>query len=240
MVETYFQQELSDVCFEVEALNEWNELNKELGFTEQLKFTESSSSPVPYPWLNSNLIRVFETLCPMKVEANKYNKTPIPLDVLKALAYCKKENFFTKFEIMYDDKILDPLLIGIITSFYGYMKIEGQRVEIRDDKSNYMYFTSKETCQSWCMTNNKEFHSVTECTWGDNYKRYLIARWGDVLRPMAELKNIAKERIIEKYGADIKNTIKDCQIALEKLNENAILFLNGEMSESKLKGVSQW
>jgi hypothetical protein len=186
------------------------------------------------------MIRVFETLCPTKVALEKYNKTPIPLEVLKQLSFSKNENFFNKYEVWYDDKSPDPLLIGIIAKYYCRIKVDGQEIELKDDKGNTKYFNSELDAQTYCIANDKEFSKVYEYTWGDNFKRYLICRWGDMIRPFSELKNLAKERIVERYSAEIKNTLKDCQLALEKLNENATLYLAGEISESKLKGTSNW
>ena len=240
MVELFNNAELNDVCFEIEALEEWNKLTQELGLENQLKFTEGSKSPVPFPYINQSMLRIFETLCPEKVDITAYNKTPIPLDILKQFKYCRDEEFFSKYEIWYDDKSPDPLLIGIISEWYGYIKIEGSNVEIKNENNLTMNFASKEDCQSWCLANGKQFATAHERNWGDTYKRYLIARWADVIRPLSELKQLAKERLMEKYGADIKNTIEDCKQALTKLNENTLLYLNGEISEGKLKGTSQW
>jgi hypothetical protein len=67
--------------------------------------------------------------------------------------------------------------------------------------------------------------------------KYLIARWGDEVRPISELKELAKERLLDKYACELKNEIEEKQQALKKINENTSLYLSGEISESQLKGA---
>lgn len=234
MVEIYQNTELNDVCFEVEKLQEWNELNKELGLTKQLDFTKSSDSPIPYPWINTSMERIFETLCPRKVNYKEYDKTPIPLEVLKQLAYSVKENHCNNYEVWYDDKTPDPFLIGYKTKYYGHYTVDNAKVDIRDEKGNHVHFDSKEDCEHWCMANGKEFNSVQE-TW--DKKRYLIARWADVLRPIVELKEMAKERLLEKYGIELRKEIEERTSALKNLTDHVAGFLAGDISESQLKGA---
>jgi hypothetical protein len=230
MVQNYFNEELTDVCFEVEALDEWKQLNEELGLNLQSEFTNNSKSPIPYPWLNTTMDRIFTTLCGTKVGVEKYNKTPIPLEVLKQLKYCKDEEFFQGYEIWYDDKTPDPCLIGKTNKFYAYLK--GESSSIKTEKGETMYFDSKEAINAYAIANNKEVGSVYE--W--DTKKYLIARWADVVRPINELKELVKERLIEKYGAELKNTLQETQSALQKLNENVLLYISGDITEGQLQG----
>lgn len=230
MVHTYFNEELTDVCFEVDALDEWKQLNEELGLNLQNDFISEAKSPIPYPWMNTSMTRIFEALCPEKVDVTKYNKTPIPLEVLKTLKYCKEEGFFHSYEIWYDDKTPDPCLIGKIAQYYCYPK--NSSVQVKDEKGNIIYFNSMEEMQAYCIANSIELGNSYET----NEKSYLIARWADVVRPLNELEELARERIMEKYGAELKNLLSQTQTALQKLTENVILFLSGEISASQLKG----
>jgi hypothetical protein len=53
-----------------------------------------------------------------------------------------------------------------------------------------------------------------------------------------ELKQLAKERIIERYGSELKNTLETTSQAIKLLENNALLYLHGEISEGKLKGAN--
>lgn len=236
--EIYQDQELLDISFEIDSLDEWKKLNEELGLSKQLEFTKSAKSPIPYPYINESMKRMIGVLCPCKVSVEEYNKTPIPLEVLKQLSYSKSENHFNRYEIHYDDKSPDPFLIGICNKYYARIKTSDGVIELGEG-FNYKLFSSKEECETYCKNNGKEIHSINEYNWGEDYKTYLIARWGDVVRPINELKEMAKERIIEKYEAEIKNAIANKQAALDKLTENATLYLLGEISESRLEGNSR-
>lgn len=236
MVKIYQNEELNDVLFEVDALDSWKELCQELGLDKQLNFVKTSESPLPYPFINTSMERIFKSLCPCEVEVSKYDKTPIPLEIIQQLAFSKRDNHFQKYVIWYDDKSPDPFLIGITLKYYGSYKVDNSKVDIKDDKGSFIYFESDKECKLWCKENGKEFHSVSEISWGEDYKKYLIGRWGDEVKPLNELKQLAKERIIEKYGSELKNTLETTSQAIKLLENNALLYLHGEISEGKLKG----
>ncbi len=71
MVEIMFNKELSDVTFDVEALDEWKKTAKELGMLGQLGLTKEDNSPIPYPFMNDCMTRVYETICPNKTDFKK-------------------------------------------------------------------------------------------------------------------------------------------------------------------------
>jgi len=170
----------------------------------------------------------------------KYNKTPIPLEVLKCLKYCKDEGFFNKYEIWYDDKTPDPCLVGTITKFYGYERVNGgSQSLVKNEKGDTLYFNTREELQAYCIANNKILSECYESQSHPDYRQYLIARWADVVRPINELKELVKERLIDKYGAELKNTLQETQNAIQKLNENVLLYISGDISETQLKG-SRW
>ena len=229
MVQIYQNEELNDIMFEVDALDEWKAINKELGLDKQMSFVESAESPIPYPWINGSMERIFTTLCPTKVDFKKYDKTPIPLEVLKQIKLSIDDRHFKGIEIWYDDKMPDPFAVGVTCKFYAYDK---KWQAMKDTENNAMEFDSEEQCRDYANTVGFEVYSVSKT----NEKKYLIARWADVVRPIAELKDLAKERLIEKYGCEFKNELEKVSAALKKINENVTLFLGGEITESQLKG----
>lgn len=180
--------------------------------------------------MNKGIYTIMESLCPTKVEFKKYDKTPIPLEVMKQLAFSVRDKHFNEIQIWYDDKTPDPCVVGLTYKIYCY---DSKYNRLRDENGNTRYFSNENEAKEFAESIGFEVYSYGK----DNVNSYLIARWADVLRPFEELKNLAKERLIEKYGAVIKNELEEKQQALKKLTENVVLFLNGEITENQLKGA---
>lgn len=92
---------------------------EELGMEGQLsmlKGESKSGSPSPYLFMNTNLMRVFSTLCPTAVPYTKYNKSTIPLEVLAQIALCEREGYFNSIKVWYDEISPDPVVVGYIKS----------------------------------------------------------------------------------------------------------------------------
>lgn len=58
-------------------------------------------------------------------------------------------------------------------------------------------------------------------------KKYIIARWGDELRPYAELKALAIKRLIENKTIEWKKEIKVLESKLEQIDIEVADYLNG-------------
>ena len=98
-VQSYKNAELENVIFNVEEQDELKQIAADLGLEKQMEFVQSAKSPLPYPVINQSMKNIFETLCPKKVDFKSYDKTPIPLEVLKELSFCIKEGYFTEIKI---------------------------------------------------------------------------------------------------------------------------------------------
>lgn len=113
VVETFLVEETINLIHDGEALQKWNDRIDELGLEGQKEvLVVKDKSPIPFMWMNDALIATFETLCPTKVLVEKYNKTPIPLEILDLVALSKREGYFFKMEIWYNEKDKDPACIG--------------------------------------------------------------------------------------------------------------------------------
>ena len=229
MVQIYQNEELNDVLLQVESLDEWQQIAQELQMDKQLNFVNQATSPNPYPFITESMNRIFSTLCPTKVDFKAYDKTPIPLEVMKQIAFSVKEKHFADIQIWYDDKTPDPFVIGATQEYYAYDRSYSR---LRNADNQEARFKSENEAREYCNLVGFEVYSVGKT----NVINYLIARWGDEIRPIPELKNLAKERLLEKYGSELKNEIEEKNQALKKINENTLLFLNGEISESQVKG----
>ncbi len=69
-----------------------------------------------------------------------------------------------------------------------------------------------------------------------DFKRYIIARWGDELRDFAELKELAIVRIIDNVGGELERTIASKTEKLNLVKENAKSYMNGNISLYEMEG----
>jgi len=221
--EIYFHQELSDVTFEVEALDEWKAIAGKLKMDKQLSLTKGKDSPIPYPWMNETMVRVFNQLCPRSVEYTEYDKTPIPLEVMKQIAFTVKDKHFSKIEIWYDDKTPCPVVVGFNGDWYAY---DRKYNHIKDDKGEELHFSNEKKAAAFCK--GKELTSSF-----DELGKYLIARWGAEKKPFNDLKADAITRFVDQHGAKMKSEIQVLSQKLECIQENAVLYFADEMSHSR-------
>jgi len=117
-IETYEVEETKELIYEEAKLDEWQALVKELNLEGQEELVTKndegeSLSPIPFMWLNKSLYNIFETLCPTKVDINKYNKMPIPLKILGYVKLSEHEDYFTSITVWYDDVKPDPIVVGM-------------------------------------------------------------------------------------------------------------------------------
>lgn len=233
MVEIYFNKELSDITFEVDALKEWKQIAENLGLENQLKLCEGVASPVHYPFMNEVMKRVYETLCPRKVDYKEYKVTTIPLEVLKQISFSVNEGNFQKIEIWYDDKSPDPLVVGIIEDYYCYHLVNGKDVQLTEPGSNKTkYFKSQKEAENYCIANDFVFRSAYQT----NTNYYIIARWGDELREFTELKKLAIERFLEDKAGELNRQLGKLNEKIKLIKENTISYFNGNVSLWEVTG----
>lgn len=228
-VQIYQNEELNDLVFQESSLDEWKEIAGLLKLDGQLKFVNNSCSPLPYPYMNGAICRIFETLCPTKLEYNKYSKTPIPLEVLQQIKFSINDGHFQEIQIWYDDKKIDPVVVGVTCDYYAYDSSYNRMCNAEKKQINS---NSKEELRTLAELSGFKIHTIAQ----DNINYYLIARWGDEKKELPELKKEAIERLMEKYGTELRVEIEEKSQALKKLQDNVIRFVNNEISENQLKG----
>jgi len=110
-VKIYRELENENLILDEVQLKEYNALALELGLatTENV---EKNNTPNVYICLNVAMQKQLKAICPSEVDADKYTKTTIPLDVLKVYKYCLDNNMFDGLKIWYNDIDPDPMLIG--------------------------------------------------------------------------------------------------------------------------------
>lgn len=186
MVQTFIIEETKELIYNGDQIDEWKLKCKELGLENQLTLAQDGKSPIPFAFMNQVTKRVYETLCPMKVELIKYSKTPIPLEVLGLIQLSQNEKYFKSIEIWYDDKSPDPLAVG----------------RLKND----------------------------EYQWNDDL--YLIARWGDVLRPFEELKKMAIKVFTESKRIELTRSIVKLESDLKTLEADVMAHFDAQYTMS--------
>lgn len=117
-IETFLIEEAEKLIAEPEQIEEWTKTVEELGLKGQQELVKPEKSPIPFQPMNRRMQRVYQTLCPARIEVAKYNKSTIPLRVLSLIALAQKEEYFKEIEIWYDDKEPDPIAVGLTKSRY--------------------------------------------------------------------------------------------------------------------------
>lgn len=119
MVEIYREPELETMIYESGEIEEWKKEVEKLGLNGQQKMIQRDNNPSVYILMNQSLKAIFSILCPSTVEYKNYDKSTIPLEVLREIALCEKEGYFAKIYIWWDDVQLDPIVVGKVTTDYS-------------------------------------------------------------------------------------------------------------------------
>jgi hypothetical protein len=232
-IQSFRNTELDNVILEIGDQDEWKQLAAEMGLDKQMEFVQQAKSPLPYPYMNQSMQNIFATLCGTKVDFKEYSKTPMPLEVMRELAFCKTEKYFNKIEIWYDDKTPDPIAVGTSQRYaatYYRTQEDKDRSSYYNRESTAYDFTSREQAKDYVETMGFIFNDTNTQT-----NQYLITRWADELRPMEELKKLALDRLQDKYVSEWNKAIKDLQAKVNTAKETLNLFLMGEISEWDLR-----
>lgn len=111
--EIFIEPELAELE-QPEMAQQWFEIASELGLINQLSHADRSEEKKapPYMHVDAKTGRIIMTLCPIQVSYQLYKASTIPLDVLKEIAKCEKNGWYSKICICYDDKSPDPFVLG--------------------------------------------------------------------------------------------------------------------------------
>lgn len=110
-VKIYRELENETLILNETDLQQYNELALELGLATK-ENSEANNCSVVYPILNEAMQRQLRALCPSQSPIEKYTRSTIPLEILTVYKFCKDNNMFDEVKIWFDDKQLDPLVIG--------------------------------------------------------------------------------------------------------------------------------
>lgn len=215
VVETFVIEETQELIYDNDQLDKWNNYVDELGLSGQRSIVKQDKSPVPFMHLKTSMVNVFECLCPRKVSVEQYNVTPIPVEILDLIALSKREGYFNKIEIWYDEKSPDPVCVGTISDFYVY-NYDGVPKELFQTTH-----PSKDAALKAIQAISPEFKGISTFGWETNSRLYLLGKWADVKHSFEELKQMASKRYIQQQGNDYRKKIKEAQRGLDDLEIEA-------------------
>lgn len=199
VVETFIIEETEELIYDGEKLEQWKELTESLGLEGQKVLAKPKKSPIPFLHMKLNLENIFRCLCPQSDDIQAYNKTPIPLEILSLVALSKKEEYFDKIQIWYDDKSPDPACVGIMDSW----RIGETSHTWRDLLPNR--FRTKEDAESYVVLESLQHTGVVQSA-GSTF--YLLGKWADVKRSFSDLADMATTRYIKEQRASHETTIR--------------------------------
>lgn len=166
----------------------------------------------PFQLMTTNLRNVMQEVCPVKIEYKKYRTNAIPTDVLNMICDLEKVKMFGRIEIWYDDVTPDPICVGVVENYGVHVKNksfheDNKRFDNKEDCENYIKEKGYEDCEAYGMS------------WEE--KRYLVARWGDEMKPLEDIAIIAKKRFIARKKHEYTKAVVEAQGKLTMLELEA-------------------
>ena len=109
-IKIYREPENIGLVLNEEETKEYNSLVSLLNIATNREIT--NQVPNVYLPINNSQIRCLEALCPMKVDLKAYNRSSIPLEILKVIKFAEDNKMFDFIRVWYDDTYTDPMIIG--------------------------------------------------------------------------------------------------------------------------------
>lgn|SRR5690606_1395143 len=128
-VKIYREPENESIIIDDESLREFHQLTEKLGLKNEVK----EKVPNVYIALNDGMIKLLEAICPNTEKVEEYNKSTIPLEVLKVLDFTKQNEMFEGYEIWHAQNDPDPMLIG-----WKYLSDEDRKNEYSWRRKKYL------------------------------------------------------------------------------------------------------
>jgi hypothetical protein len=208
VVETFLIEETVDLIHDNKKLEKWNRHVEELGLTGQTQIVKKDKSPIPFMHLKQSYVNICSQLCPREVPVETYNITPIPVEILDLVALSKKDDYFEKIKVWYDDKSPDPFVVGMNYSTFYSLNSNGNL-----DTS----FATKEGAMNHMKENGVEGKNP----YPTSPIFYLLGKWADVKHSWDELKEMAIKRFTAEKGNEYHKRIKEAKRGLEDIEMEA-------------------
>lgn len=207
-VSTFLEEDTLDMIYDGEKLDKWHHMVSELGLKGQTAVATKEKSPIPFLYMNKGLKATVETLCPRKVPVEEYNASAIPVEILDLIALSKKEGYFYKIQVWYDEVTPDPACVGAVYSSYYSQNNDG------NFKTK---FPTWEEAQSHMVENGwteRKPYPMDE-------KFYLIGKWGDMKMSLEDMRTKAIKRFISETSVECRSKIKEYERKLADIELDA-------------------
>jgi hypothetical protein len=206
-VSTFLEEDTLDMIYDGDKLDKWHSMVSELGLEGQTKIVTAKKSPIPFLFMNKTLVNVIETLCPRKVALEAFSASPIPVEILDLVALSKKEGYFEKISIWYDDKSPDPACVGSIFTDYWSQNNNGNL---------QTKFQTKEEAQA-----HNDENGWDKKPYPSGEQMYLIGKWGDIKMSLQDMTDMACKRYMRENSVEYKKRIKEYERKLSDLEIEA-------------------
>ncbi|MEM6815306.1 MAG: hypothetical protein AAF600_13125 [Bacteroidota bacterium] len=107
-VKIYREPENEQIIIDEDSLKEYHELTNKLGLNNEVK----EKVPSVYIPINTAMSKLLKALCPNSDKVEEYNKSTIPVEVLRVLDFAKENEMYEGFQVWHAQNDPDPLLIG--------------------------------------------------------------------------------------------------------------------------------
>jgi hypothetical protein len=217
-VSTFLEEDTLDMIYDGEKLDKWHSMVEELGLQGQTKVATKEKSPIPFLYMNKGLTKTIETLCPRKVLVEEYSASPIPVEILDLISLSKREGYFERIRIFYDDVTPDPAAVGSVFAAYYSQNNSGNlktKFQTKQEAKDHMI------SEGW---NEKEPYPTDE-------QLYLIGKWGDIKMSIEDMRLKAIKRYISENSVECQKRIKEYERKLADIEIDATEFF-GEYSSS--------
>ena len=135
-VKIYREPENEALIVDEEQLQEYKALLKELNL-EAPADIDQKRVPNIYIHMNKTMAKQLQAVCPDIKEIKEYKRSTIPLEVLKVYQFALQNKMFEGFDIWFNSKDPDPMLIG-----WNYLNND-------DRDNNYTWRKSRTLIARW-------------------------------------------------------------------------------------------
>lgn len=142
----FLEPELVNIAFDDNNRDLWEKTIRELELEGQLGMIENAKGARAIPFMAANDFQyhILKELFNRECSPEQFNHCIIPLNVLDAIALCKRDQYFEKIEIRWCDGEPDPVVIGSI-----YENEEDKREKRTWRMKHYLIARWGEVLETW-------------------------------------------------------------------------------------------
>lgn len=175
--------------------------------------TNNSVSIIPFPEIKGSELRVWQAYCPTKQKIQEYRDF-IPVEALEILRDHKHH-----FELWTREECIATRTDDAVEwteIMWGYISIWSEAKEVIDP----------------ILVGTFEVHRKYSWGWSSSTERhYLLAQWGEALKPFEDIYKIVKERLIEWAKMTLQSQLKKVNGFIGSEELAVLQYLNCKSNE---------